>query len=486
MPQFTFGIRPPPGINSDDTAFSAKGQWADGNNVRPRNGSMQVLGSYTPVASLAAGQAITGLTVMLNPLGSATAIAGTLNKLWALDGLGAPVDVTPGGGAVGSINWSFASYGGALLCNPYQGSIYKFTMGGGAATALSGAPAEVVTILVSRRQVLAFGCNEEASAIFNPRCIRGSDLEDPTDWVTSSSNNAFEEILSDPGIIVTARLIGDYVAVWTSSSLWMGQFIGDPGQTYRWERIDGAPGAAGTEPACVLGQTAYWFAPDLQVWTWSPGAVPVPVPCPISKEFTTNMSGTAGLRIAVIPHYNEIWVTFADDRDAQGDPSRYIAFNQQGQWFRGRLDRMLICSSGEAGGEIRRIYDSHAAAAFLAVSTTGNQIYAHELSADMIGATAPSWSLQSADQYVDEARRRVETQRVVPDFEDQAGDVSLTLYFRSRPQATAVTKGPYILAKSAAKKDFRASGMIVSVKFSGSAYVRLGKPTFDCVTLGER
>lgn len=442
MAEITFELNLPPGINSDDTTFAAQGRWADCCNVRPYNGGMQVLGSYTSVINLDPGQAITGLAVFQS--GSIYTVVGTLDKLWSCNGTGAGTDITPMP-AAGGVSWSFAPYGNALLCNPFQGKLYQYTVGG-PASVISQAPEQIAAILVARRQVLAFGCNEEISTTFNPRCIRGSDIEDPTDW-TTSTNNAFEYILDDPGVIVAARLLGDDIAVWTSTSLWLATFVGDPNQIYQFERIEGAPGAAGLEPACVLGQTAYWFAPDLQVWTWSPGAPPVPVACPISKEFTDNLTNIDALRIAAIPHYNEIWVTFTDDRDTSGDPSRYIAFNQQGQWFRGIWDRGVLCTSGMAS-ILARGLDSHAAGAFLAAN--GKVIYAHELSADIPGVMAPTWYLRSADHYINDGRLRAEIQRIAPDFEQQSGDVSLTLYMRDRPQSTAVTKGPYTLTTTAA------------------------------------
>ncbi|MGQ0559875.1 MAG: hypothetical protein ACT4OE_09880, partial [Sphingosinicella sp.] len=90
---------------------------------------------------------------------------------------------------------------------------------------------------------------------------------------------------------------------------------------------------------------------------------------------------------------------------------------------------------------------------------------------------------------LDESQRRIMIRSVSPDFDDQVGDVSLTLYVRDRPQASATTKGPFTLSTSTTKKDLRASGRLVAVKLAGSAagtFARLGKVLFDVVRMGER
>ena len=71
---------------------------------------------------------------------------------------------------------------------------------------------------------MAFGCNEEASGVFNPRCIRFSDIEDPTDWTSTATNNADEFILQGSGIIVGAQLVGDYIFVWTNNEMYLGTY----------------------------------------------------------------------------------------------------------------------------------------------------------------------------------------------------------------------------------------------------------------------
>jgi hypothetical protein len=66
----------------------------------------------------------------------------------------------------------------------------------------------------------------------------------------------------------------------------------------------------------------------------------------------------------------------------------------------------------------------------------------------------------------------------------------VSLYVRDYPVGSSTTKGPFSFTTTVtAKKDFRASGKIVAIKFQstgGDVNWRLGKPLFDIVPMGER
>jgi hypothetical protein len=110
-------------------------------------------------------------------------------------------------------------------------------------------------------------------------------------------------------------------------------------------------------------------------------------------------------------------------------------------------------------------------------------IYLHEYD-----ASAPDAAhIQSADRYFDEGKRRFMIQRVRPDFETQSGNVDFTVLMRDHPQGDVRTSGPHSLAASRDQKDFRTSGRIAAVRFSGSGVsFRIGKPVLEGVPLGER
>ena len=352
-------------------------------------------------------------------------------------------------------------------------------------------------LVVPQRQVLALGCNEEASGTFNTRAIRWSDLENYADWTTTATNNAGEHILDDHGAIVAAEIVGDYVGIWTETSLYLGSYVGDPGQTWNFQKQADVCGPMSTGSVVAHNGTAYWLGADKQFYAWQPGTPPALLACPIQRDMGSNLPMAYRDRTFAgsVSDYGEVWFFYLDGRElaggTTGGATRYLALNiADGTWFRGQLSRSAMFDG--MGLYVPNLRGSALVMAGHSPSATSS-IYQHEIIADGVAATWLSGYIQSADQYLDSGRRRMHVMRCVPDFEQQAVDVSLRIYMRDRPQANPVVKGPYTLASGADKVDFRASGMLASVKLSwvGAANVtgnavQLGKLTFPIVTGGGR
>jgi hypothetical protein len=497
---------PPPGLNSDDTIFSAKGQWADGLNVRFHNGKPQPIGGWVGLSDVTAtvGSSKCRAIHALDRGGTAYvafgfASSGSAPKLLVgtvanLVVPTAPSDETPVSLATTSTDWTFGSWGTTLLACPNGQSLYEQS-GTSTATVVTNAPDNITGILVTdQRQVLALGCNEESSGTFNGRCVRGCDIEDYTDWTTSASNNAFEHILDDDGVIVAGRKIGSSVAIWTTGSLYLGQFLGDPGQTYRFERIDANCGLIGPKAVAILNQRAFWIGTDGRARTWAVGTSPQIIPCAIGKHFIDGIdlgqpvatSGSPARMCAVtISKFNEVRWYYPH---SLGENDSFIALDiDTGLWHRANDPNGVTDYGRTAALEhpllATPIYDSP-----IVSVNTADVITVEETGIAGTGSNPYAWHIESAGIYLDEAHRRLMVRSVIPDFEDQSGSISLTLTVRDRPQASATTKGPFTLTTATTKKDFRASGKMFTVKISGadSTYARLGKLLFDVVPMGER
>jgi hypothetical protein len=492
-----------PGIVSDDTTFASEGRLSDGNNMRPWRGSMQSVGGWQSAFSTALTGVCRNILPWTDTAGYLNIAFGTHSKLQVYFG-GTVYDITPSGLAAGSIDsagdapgygsgdwdegtystpaslfylrtWALDTWGQTLLGVPRGGTLYQWSNNTASAAAeITQAPNEITYMLVTQeRQCLALGCNEESGGVFNPLCIRGCNLEDLTNWTTAATNNVFEHILEGGGHIVAGTEIGPYVAVWTDNGLHLGQFLGNPGQTYRFDLVDYNCGLIGPNAFHVMGQTAYWLAPDRQWRVWSPGTKPEIIPCPIRKDFVDNLHDAQAQKIVAsgISQFGEIWWFYPDERDGT-ENSRYVSFNvKDALWFRGEIARTAFVDAGVAGHPIG--------------VTSDGIVYHHENGTDANGSDL-EWTLSAADSYLDEAGRFLQIQGIDPDFEDQQADVSLTLSVRKYPQATASEYGPYTLAVGAGKKDFRVSGRVVSPTFSGTGFVRFGKPVFRAVVTGQQ
>ncbi len=491
-------LQPPPGLVSDDSTFAAEGAWVDGSNIRFWEGRPQTIGAWESVFAPPLTGVCRNIKSWTNNDGSRILAFGTHSAL-QLYFAGTLSDITPAGLSAGSIDssgeapgfgtgtygtgpysnpestffprtWSLDTWGENLVANPRGGKIYRWENDPGVdAAEVTNAPDEISALLVTpERQVLALGCNEEISGDFNPLCIRGCDLGDIDDWTTSATNNAFEHILAGSGRIVKGAMVGNLVAVWTDTGLYVGQFLGNPNQTYRFDPVATNCGLIGPNAVAVVGSTAFWVAPDLQIRAWAPGIEPRIVECPIHGDFAANLDTLQSAKIvaAGVSKFGELWFHYPDVRDGD-ENSRYIAVSvDKGSWFRGLLGRTAAVDAGVAQ--------------FPIAADEQGQVYFHETEG------AVDWSLTSADQYLESAERCLQLQSFRPDFKSQTGDVSLTLTTRMRPQGPTIARGPFTIAEGAEKKDFRATGAIAAIRFLGNGALRFGKPCFDAAVLGTR
>ena len=497
---------PPPGILSNDTIYAIPGAWADCSNMRFREGRAETIGGWAKIFATPLDGVCRTVYNWTNILGLPNVAFGTHTDLQVYVA-GVLATITPAGLIDGAIDngdagtgygigyyglgtysippsvyklrtWSLDSWGETLLGVPRYGPLYQWSNDTGAVAVEIGQAPDIITamLVTPERQVLAFGCNEELSGDFNPLCIRGSDIEDLTDWTTSSSNNAFEHILEGGGQIVAAHMVETAVGVWTDKGMHVGQFVGAPDQTYRFDRVDDNCGAIGPNAVCVLKGTAYWVGPDRQIRAWAFGTKPSIIPCPIWKDFADHLDMTQGDKLIAVSNsrFDEVWFFYPDTRDGD-ENSRHIMFTIGPDggpiWSKGDVARTAASDAGVL------LYPQ-------AVSYPG-AVYYHEVGTDADGSSL-AWSIRSAGQYLNEAEQVLQVQRLVPDFKGQENAIAMTLTMRERAQSAPVTKGPYAITTAATKVDFRASGAIAEVAFAGTDYVRFGKPTFDAVGMGQR
>lgn len=390
--------------------------------------------------------------------------------------------------------WSFAPLGQWLIGNPRGAGIYVWKNDAGTRAApVPNSPRQVTAMLVGPNdEVFAFGCNEMVSGRFNPLCIRHSDLRDAFGprhdiWMQTSGNNAREYILRGGGRIVSARLVGRYILVWTTNALYLGQYAGAEDQVWKFDLVAQNCGLIGPNAAVVVGATAYWLSPDLQVRHFTLGGASGMVLCPIRRDVADNLALVQGDKIVASSNskFNEIRFDYPDARDGPDgtngvENSRYIAASvdmlkvaPDQAWYRGRMARSVMVDAGVAGHPVG--------------TNPAGVIYLHERGESADGGPL-NWRIKSADQYLDE-NTRVLLRGLWPDFAGQKGAVSVTATSRELPQGDERSEGPYSLAPGQQKQDFRLGGRLFNFEFSGNAAPsagRLGKISVDIAPMGGR
>lgn len=510
----------PGGLKSDDTSFSETPAWRDGCNMRFRLGRPQTIGGWEVVI----GALLTGVC---RAVFAWTDIAATLNiafgthsNLQLYQG-GALYDITPAGLAAGAVDgtgtdgfgtgafgvggfglpssddyfprtWSLAAWGQKLLASPRNGTLFEWANNtASVATAVTNAPARITQMLVSpERQVFAFGCTQE-NGTYNPLCLRHSSVEDETDWATDSSSEstAREYILPGGGEFVGAIVVGKQLLVWTSRALFLGTYVGQVNQVWRFDKVGDECGLIGPNAARARGSTAFWISPDRQFHSYVIGGAVTPVECPIRKDFADNLSPSQADKIvaSTIAEFGEIRWDYPDARDGL-ENSRYVALAVEGvdagSWYRGRTlqgvapARTAMVDAGPADNPLGVTADGH--------------IYWHERGNSVDGA-AMAWSIKTADFYLDPDIESLVTD-FWPDFDGQLGPVTMAVTSRPRLSAGAddveVTPwGPFMIAPGQSLVDEKMSGRFFDLEFSGfsaPSYVRIGRPVAKLKPRGRR
>lgn len=495
----------PPGIFGDDTTFAAAGRWSDGSNVRFWRERPQVIGGWEKLTSTA----LTGIcrTVFnwTDEEGDLHVAFGTHSALMA-HAAGELFDITPAGLAEGAVDgggeagfgtgtygtgdygepqttnaklrtWAMAAWGTNLLASPRGGTIYEWDLNtANDAVAVTNAPAECAHMLVSPTdQVFALGCNEEASGSFNPVCIRHSGIRANTEWTAGPATTAREYILPGGGRIVAGRTIGPYILVWTTHALFLGSYVGSPGQVWRFDRVGERCGLLGPNAACVVGQTAYWVGPDLQFRQYGLGGAVELVPCPIREGFADNLASQQGDKVVVSSNsqFGEVRVDYPDARDGV-ENSRYLAVSLlDGAWYRGMMDRTAFVDAGPAE--------------FPIAVDASSYVYWHERGQSADGGVLTAY-IETADQYLSEDLTG-DVLGIWPDFADQVGAVSVTVTSRLKPQGDERAQTPAAMAPGEDKVDVRLNGRLFKLRFfsaSAPSAWRLGRIAVEFVKRGRR
>jgi hypothetical protein len=501
----------PAGLNSDDTSSAASPAWADGSNVRFRLARPQVIGGWEKVSLSTVSGKCRAVFNWTDNSNRQTLAFGTHTKLHLWQG-GALYDITPsanftagqadgtgqagyGTGAYGvggygepstddyfPLTWSLGAYGQTLIACPRGQTIFQWSNNTAVVAAkITNSPAAVTYALVSpQRQIFALGCNEEVSGTFNPLCIRHSGVGDATTWTTtaSSASTAREYVLPGGGRIVAGRVIGRSILVWTSHGLWLGTYVGQIGQVWRFDKVGDKCGLAGPNAAVVLGTTAYWVSPDRQFYSYPLGGAVSPIACPIREDFADNLAASQADKIVAssIAEFSEVRFDYPDARDGY-ENSRYLAVCvdgvDAGSWYRGQMARTAMVDAGPAPNPCG--------------VTSAGVIYWHEKGQLADGGKITAY-IETADIQLD-ANNSVLCRSVWPDLAEQVGPVSITIKTRQYPQGDTTTYGPYTVAVSQDAVNFKTSGRFYRIRFSSDAapsFWRLGRPIFDAKLRGRR
>lgn len=379
--------------------------------------------------------------------------------------------------------WDFSAWGENLVGGPRNGGYYQWQNDSSQPmVAIDGAPVQITYRLVAPMNggymAFALGCNEEASGVFNPMNIRHCGVRSLTQWSTLADGSSSREYtLTGGGRIVSGRMIGPYLAVWTNDSLWIGTFTGALNQPWNFQRQGTKCGLIGPAAVIVVGQQAFWISPDRQFHTYALGGEPSVLDCDIRTDFADNLAAAQADKIVASSNaeFSEVRFDYPDAREGY-ENSRFLAMalsgDDAGAWHRGIMARTAFVDAGPS------LYPVGV--------TFGGQAYYHEKGQSADGQ-AFAWSIRTAAQVLDPEWRLV-LKGIWPDFKDQVGPVTVSATAREHPQGVDTSTSAPPMAPGDMKADLLLSGRLFQVEFSGNSAptaARIGKPIFEVQRAGK-
>jgi len=157
--------------------------------------------------------------------------------------------------------------------------------------------------------------------------------------------------------------------------------------------------------------------------------------------------------------------------------NRYVIYNmKEGTWSIGTMDRSAWI-------------DAPTWPYPLAANEDGvSYIYQHEFGTDDDGI-AMDCTLQTAPLDIADGEQITDLFGWVPDFEDQTGDILLTVDLKDKPNSSTETIGPYAISPTTEKIDMRNSARTLSFKLQSNVlggHYRMGKNRIDIAPAGRR
>ncbi len=334
--------------------------------------------------------------------------------------------------------WSQANWGEDIVANAQGAGIYYWDLSSPTARMvnildLPGADGEAPElcnfILVSHaeRQVLAFGCSEFSTAIFDPMLVRWCDQENILNWDEADTTATAGSIrLAKGSRLISAINTQDEILVWSDTSLFSMKFIGAP-YIYQTNMVEGNTDIVGLKACTIFGSNVFWMGRS-GVYAYS-GRVQQ-VPCTVWDYVSQRMNWQQATKVVACTskQYNEVMFFYPSNTGSNTEIDSYFCFDVVQQvWTVGSLART-------AWMDADTFHDP------LAASTDG-YLYAHDIGAND-GSTTPDSAIDayiesgpielSAEGGYDKGDRFAFIRRILPDitFRDISGSPQMNLVIK--------------------------------------------------------
>ena len=374
--------------------------------------------------------------------------------------------------------WQFDNYGEDVVCQLVDGTPYYWQLSLGTsarAVALTGAPTKNTYALLSTpdRHLVCFGTETTVGdpTTQDPMFVRFSNQEDITEFIESATNTAGGQRLSDGSHIVTAVRSRGQILIFTDSSLHGMQYIGPP-YTFGFQQLSANCGCIGPHAAIDVNGVAFWMGTD--AFYVFDGTVKK-LPCTVQDYVFKDMNQVQGSKnfVGLNSQFNEVTWWYCSYTSDFID--RCVTFNYlENVWSIGTMDRTAWTSAGTFAKPVATQYLSDSTATTISTIyglTAGRTIvYSQETGTDANGVALEA-SIKSGYFDIGDGDSMLYMRRFIPDFKNQAGNLTVHLLLRAFPQSTASPSSldPYVITPTTEKVDTRARGRQISLRIESTA-----------------
>lgn len=364
------------------------------------------------------------------------------------------------GTPITAVDWTIDNWGEILIACPYNGPIYQWSPATNSliATVIPAAPILNLGVFVAmpQRQIVSWGST--FNGISDPLLIRWCDINNYSDWLGTSINQAGSYRIPKGSAIVQCIQGPQQGLIWTDLAIWAMQYVDLP-FVYQFNELGNGCGLIGRKAAGSINGIVYWMSQS-SFFRLSGNGVE-PVSCPIWDVIfqdldTTNLDK---IRFAANSRFGEISWYYPTIGNG-GEINAYVKYNLiLNQWDYGSLQRTAWINQSVLGPPIG--------------ADASGYIYQHETSKNADGAAMNS-SFQTGYFTLAEGDVKTFIDQVWPDMKwgyfdgTQNATILLTFYVADYPGQTPIAYGPFTLTQATQYITPRFRGRLVSIKIESN------------------
>lgn len=405
-------------------------------------------------------------------------------------------------------SWSLAPYGGLMAANPCGGTVYLYDPLAGTdarAYPLVGAPLHCASMFVTpERIIVAVGASTMYSGtntlgsplLIVPNtilsvelgyvtpsftgsllCVAWSDQTDPTQWLSLTANTAQTgRTLQGGDYLVGGIAARDGTSLLFSNRCTFAMTYNGNYLVYDTPMIADQAGLISPNAVCSTGGTVYWMG-DQELWTWS-GSVQAMPSDDVRQFLFANLNRTTGYNVFAGVNRAKKQIRFWYPSGAATDNSDGLIFHYDSRvWSTTDINRNAWVDSGL----FPHPYGADGTQALLQ----------EETGVDALAGVALASRLTLSPIDISNGDANMDIFGIIPDFERQTGDMTLTVLVKIYPEDTAVVVAPVTLKAdgSTPRIDLRDDGKLVGFQLDSNVVggdFRLGVPRVDVKPSGSR